>query len=119
MFIGAPKEIKADEYRVGPVPSTIKKLIARSHEVEVETLAGDGAGVSDDEYAGAGARVVATADPIFQRAELIMTVKEKHRSPYRTPNPRVIKRRRTGFTIDLDQRSRVPNVPFCSVKTSF
>ena len=76
MLIGVPKEVKADEYRVGLIPSTAKELVARGHDLMVETLAGDGAGISDAEYAAAGARVVASADPIFQRAELIVKVKE-------------------------------------------
>jgi alanine dehydrogenase len=76
MLIGVPKEIKADEYRVGLIPSAVKELVARGHEVMVETLAGEGAGIGDAEYAAAGARVVANADPIFQRAELIVKVKE-------------------------------------------
>jgi len=76
MLIGVPREIKADEYRVGLIPSTIRDLIARGHEVEVETRAGDGAGISDDDYAAAGARVMPSADEIFQRAALIVKVKE-------------------------------------------
>jgi len=76
MLIGVPKEIKTDEYRVGLIPSTITELVASGHEVEVETHAGEGAGISDDEYAAAGAHVVATAAEIFQRAELIVKVKE-------------------------------------------
>lgn len=76
MLIGVPKEIKADEYRVGLIPSTIKELVARGHMVEVETLAAAGAGIGDDEYTAVGARIVASADPIFQRAELIVKVKE-------------------------------------------
>jgi alanine dehydrogenase len=76
MLIGVPKEIKTDEYRVGLVPATVAELIARGHSVEVETRAGDGAGIGDDEYAAAGGRIVATADPIFERAELIVKVKE-------------------------------------------
>jgi alanine dehydrogenase len=76
MLIGVPKEIKADEYRVGLVPATLRELVAGGHDVEVETLAGDGAGISDAEYAAAGARIVVTADQIFQRAELIVKVKE-------------------------------------------
>ncbi len=76
MLIGVPKETKADEYRVGLIPSTIKDLIARGHEVEVETHAGDGAGISDDDYAAAGTRVMPSADEIFQRAALIVKVKE-------------------------------------------
>lgn len=76
MFIGVPKEIKADEYRVGLIPATIKELTARGHQVAVETCAGDGAGIGDDEYAAAGARIVASPDDIFSCAELIMKVKE-------------------------------------------
>ena len=76
MLIGVPKEIKTDEYRVGLIPSTIKELVDRGHQVEVETSAGEGAGIGDDEYAAAGARLVTSAEPIFQRAELIMKVKE-------------------------------------------
>ena len=76
MFIGVPKEIKADEYRVGLTPATIKELTARGHQVAVETMAGAGAGIIDEEYTAAGAEIVASADQIFQRAELIVKVKE-------------------------------------------
>ena len=76
MFIGVPKEIKADEYRVGLIPSTISELATRGHEVAVETGAGEGAGIGDEEYRSAGARIVAGAEPIFERAELIVKVKE-------------------------------------------
>ena len=76
MIIGVPKEIKADEYRVGLVPATVKELTVRGHSVMVETRAGEGAGVSDSEYDAAGARVVAGADEIFSQAELLVKVKE-------------------------------------------
>jgi alanine dehydrogenase len=76
MLIGVPKEIKSDEYRVGLIPATIKDLVAGGHAVMVETLAGIGAGIGDVDYAAAGAQIVATADPIFQHAELIVKVKE-------------------------------------------
>lgn len=76
MLVGVPKEIKTDEYRVGMIPATVSDLAARGHEVLVETRAGDGAGISDDEYATAGARIVANANEIFERAELIVKVKE-------------------------------------------
>jgi alanine dehydrogenase len=76
MLIGVPKEIKADEYRVGLVPATIEELTAKGHEVMVETRAGEGAGISDDDYAAAGARIVANADEIFSRVELLVKVKE-------------------------------------------
>ena len=64
MFIGVPKEIKADEYRVGLIPSTISELVAQGHDVVVETRAGQGAGIGDGEYTAAGARIAATADEI-------------------------------------------------------
>ena len=76
MFIGAPKEIKADEFRVGLVPSTVADLVARGHAVAIETRAGEGAGISDDNYAAVGAVIVPTADEVFRRAELIVKVKE-------------------------------------------
>jgi alanine dehydrogenase len=76
MRVGVPKEIKDNEYRVGLVPSTVAELAARGHAVMVETQAGAGAGLTDDDYRTAGAEVVASAEPIFERAELIVKVKE-------------------------------------------
>jgi len=76
MFIGVPKEIKTDEYRVGLTPAAVRELTARGHRVAVETMAGAGAGLADQEYIAAGAEIVTTADQIFARAELIVKVKE-------------------------------------------
>jgi hypothetical protein len=73
--IGIPKEIKADEYRVGLIPSTIKELVAGGHDVKVETRVGDGAGISDEQYFAAGARIAPTAEAVFQSAELIVKLK--------------------------------------------
>src|ERR1019366_3697475 len=47
MIIGVPKEIKADEYRVGLIPSTTGELVTQGHNVAVETCAGEGAGIGD------------------------------------------------------------------------
>ena len=49
MLIGVPKEIKTDEYRVGLTPATVGELTARGHRVAVETMAGAGAGLSDQD----------------------------------------------------------------------
>jgi len=76
MQVGVPKEIKDNEYRVGLVPSTVSELTAHGHMVIVETRAGVGAGISDDEFKNAGAEIVPSAKPIFERAELIVKVKE-------------------------------------------
>jgi alanine dehydrogenase len=76
MLIGVPKEIKDHEYRVGLVPSTVRELAAKGHQVLLETNAGIGAGLPDGDYLTAGAEIVPDADPIFARAELIVKVKE-------------------------------------------
>jgi len=76
MRIGVPKEIKTDEYRVGLIPATVRELVERGHRVEVESGAGMGAGIGDYEYVEAGAIIAATADQIFERADLIVKVKE-------------------------------------------
>jgi alanine dehydrogenase len=76
MLVGVPKEIKDHEYRVGLVPSTVRELTAKGHQVLVETNAGIGAGLPDADYVAAGAEIAFGADPIFARAEMIVKVKE-------------------------------------------
>ena len=76
MLVGVPKELKDNEYRVGIVPSTVRELTDKGHEVVVETRAGSGAGLSDADYKVAGAEIAADADAVYGRAELIVKVKE-------------------------------------------
>ncbi|MDZ7769700.1 MAG: alanine dehydrogenase [Woeseiaceae bacterium] len=76
MKVGIPKEIKILEYRVGMVPAGVRELVNDGHEVIVETNAGAGIGMTDDDYKAAGARVVKTAKEVFDAAELIVKVKE-------------------------------------------
>ena len=76
MLIGVPKEIKDNEYRVALVPSTVRELTSKGHSVVVQKQAGAGAGLADNDYAAAGAEIVADADAVFARAELIVKVKE-------------------------------------------
>ena len=76
MLVGVPKEIKDNEYRVGLVPSTVRELTTKGHQVLVETNAGAGAGLSDEDYKAAGASIAANAKDIFARAEMIVKVKE-------------------------------------------
>ena len=76
MLVGIPREIKPEEYRVGLVPATVRELVDRGHRVEVEKRAGEGAGISDAEYAAAGAEILGAPEPIFARADLIVKVKE-------------------------------------------
>jgi alanine dehydrogenase len=76
MRVGVPKEIKVHEYRVGLVPSGVRELVASGHEVVVETGAGNGIGVDDAHYTAAGASIAKTAGEVFERAELVVKVKE-------------------------------------------
>jgi alanine dehydrogenase len=76
MLIGVPKELKDNEYRVGIVPSTVRELTDKGHQVLVEAGAGSGAGLPDADYRAAGAEMVADADAVYSRAALIVKVKE-------------------------------------------
>ncbi|NDH60867.1 MAG: alanine dehydrogenase [Alphaproteobacteria bacterium] len=76
MRVGVPKEIKDHEYRVGLVPSSVAELVRHGHEVMVERGAGLGAGLEDDLYIAAGARIALDADAVFADAELVVKVKE-------------------------------------------
>jgi len=71
-----PKEIKVQEHRVGLVPSAAADLVRSGHEVVVQAGAGLGSSYPDDEYESAGAVIVATAAEVFDRAGLIVKVKE-------------------------------------------
>jgi len=76
MRIGVPREIKVHEYRVGLVPAGVRELIAAGHEVLIETGAGNGIGVDDAQFRTAGAAIAASAGEVFQRAEMVIKVKE-------------------------------------------
>jgi alanine dehydrogenase len=76
MLIGVPKEVKTHEYRVGLVPSSVRELAHRGHEVVVETEAGIGIGFDDRAYEAAGARIRSSAAEVFAAADLIVKVKE-------------------------------------------
>jgi alanine dehydrogenase len=74
--VGVPREIKDNERRVSMQPDGITELVHHGHEVIVETGAGGGAGFEDEEYESCGARIVTTADEVFENADLIVKVKE-------------------------------------------
>lgn len=76
MIIGVPKEIKDNEYRVGLTPAGAAILVHDGHEVYVQKNAGIGSGLSDDLYIQSGAKILDTAAQIFERAEMIIKVKE-------------------------------------------
>lgn len=76
MLIGVPKEIKNHEYRIGLTPASVRELVGAGHQVLVETQGGTAIGLTDEQYVEAGAEVVVSAAEIFERAELIVKVKE-------------------------------------------
>jgi alanine dehydrogenase len=76
MRIGVPREIKTHEYRVGLVTAGVRELTAAGHEVLVETGAGAAIGLTDEAYRAAGASIAPSAAAVFERAELIVKVKE-------------------------------------------
>ena len=82
MIIGVPREVKDHETRVGLVPPGAAALREASHEVLVETRAGEGSSISDREYVQAGAQICASAAEVWSHADLIVKVKEPQPSEY-------------------------------------
>jgi alanine dehydrogenase len=76
MILGVPKEIKDNEYRVSMVPAGVKSLTDAGHRVLVEKGAGQGSGVSDEEFVRAGGTLVESAATLFADAEMVVKVKE-------------------------------------------
>ncbi|AKF81422.1 alanine dehydrogenase [Myxococcus fulvus] len=87
MIVGVPKEIKTREYRVGMVPAGVRALTSAGHTVLVETNAGVGSGIPDSEYQRVGATLVASADEVWKRAEMIVKVKEPIAPEYERIQP--------------------------------
>ncbi len=76
MIIGVPYEVKNNEYRVGMVPAGVDAMVRAGHQVLVETGAGLGSGIADEEYETAGAKMVASAKDVYGQADMIIKVKE-------------------------------------------
>jgi alanine dehydrogenase len=76
MLIGVPKEIKNHEYRVGLTPAAVQEFVAHGHSVIVQSDAGSSIGFLDDMYVAAGASIIASAEEVFAKADMIVKVKE-------------------------------------------
>jgi alanine dehydrogenase len=76
MIVGVPGEIKPDEYRVAITPAGVRELRSRGHEVLVQSGAGEGSAIADEQFAAQGAEIVADAAAVFAGAKLILKVKE-------------------------------------------
>jgi alanine dehydrogenase len=82
MVVGVPKEIKTDEYRVAMIPVGVEELTRAGHKVLIQAGAGQGSGISDEQYAANGAEIVEHAEAVWKRADLIVKVKEPLREEW-------------------------------------
>ena len=76
MKIGIPTEVKTHEYRVAMTPAGVVELVRNGHDVAVQSGAGAGSSITDEEYVAAGARILPTADDVWGEADLVCKVKE-------------------------------------------
>jgi alanine dehydrogenase len=76
MKVGVPKEVKNNEYRVAITPAGVHELVRNGHDVCIEQDAGLGSAIPDADFITAGARILPTADDVWQTADLILKVKE-------------------------------------------
>jgi alanine dehydrogenase len=76
MIVGVPREIKNREYRVAITPAGVHELARHGHEVVIESGAGVGSSIPDEDFTAAGAKMLPTADDVWQSAELVLKVKE-------------------------------------------
>jgi alanine dehydrogenase len=89
MIIGVPAEVKTAENRIALPPHGVRELVKRGHTLLVEEGAGVGSGFTDDEYRDAGAEMV-TASDTWNRAEMVVKVKEPQASEYPYLRPDLI-----------------------------
>jgi alanine dehydrogenase len=83
MKVGVPKEVKNHEYRVAITPAGVHELVRLGHQVFVEARAGTGSSIPDGDFVAAGAVSLATADEVWDTADLILKVKEPVAEEYR------------------------------------
>ncbi|UZX02925.1 alanine dehydrogenase [Arthrobacter sp. CDRTa11] len=83
MIVSIPKEIKNNEFRVAITAAGVHELKTNGHQVLIESGAGDGSGISDQEYMLAGAEIVQYVDELWARADMVLKVKEPISSEYR------------------------------------
>ena len=76
MIVGIPKEVKDSEYRVAATPEGVRELVHAGHRVVVESGAGIGSALPDDDFVASGAEILTGADDVFAAADMILKVKE-------------------------------------------
>jgi alanine dehydrogenase len=85
--VGVPREVKNHEYRVAITPAGAHECVRAGHEVYLETGAGLGSSITDEDFRAAGARIVGTADDVWGTAELVLKVKEPVEEEYHRLRP--------------------------------
>jgi alanine dehydrogenase len=76
MLIGVPKEIKNHEYRIGLTPAGTRELVEHGHDVMIQSNGGESIGLDNEQYIASGAKIIDTPEEIFDKAEMIVKVKE-------------------------------------------
>ena len=89
MIVGVPREVKNNEYRVALTPSGVMSLRQRGHRVLVETGAGEGTHIPDEEYSAAGAEIL-DVEEVWAQSDLIVKVKEPQAIEYSRIRPNQI-----------------------------
>jgi alanine dehydrogenase len=87
MKVGVPREVKNHEYRVAITPAGVHELVRSGHEVVIEARAGAGSAIPDEDFTSAGAKILPSADDVWQTAELILKVKEPVAEEYDRMRP--------------------------------
>jgi len=80
--VGVPREVKNHEYRVAITPAGVHEFVRNGHAVFIESGAGDGSSLSDQEFSAAGATIVPTADDVWAQTDLVLKVKEPIEEEY-------------------------------------
>src|SRR3954451_23164202 len=93
MKVGVPTEIKTDEYRVALTPAGGRELVEHGHEVVIQSGAGEGSAIADEEYLSQGARILPDAEAVFGEADMVVKVKEPQ-----APEVALLEPRHTLFT---------------------
>ncbi len=76
MKVGIPCEVKNHEYRVAITPAGVNEFVRAGHEVYIQSDAGVGSSITNDEFGAAGATILPTADDVWANGDLILKVKE-------------------------------------------
>ncbi|MGH2756624.1 MAG: alanine dehydrogenase, partial [Actinomycetota bacterium] len=76
MKVGVPRELKDNEYRVAITPAGVRELVVLGHSALIETGAGAGSSIPNEEYERAGATIVTDADAVFADSDMVLKVKE-------------------------------------------